>query len=348
MAGQLFRESTKNMSHEQWLSYRSCGLGGSDISALLGISSYKSPLELYLEKIGEHTPFQSDNRFTFFGNLHEDEIASLYQYWDGDMDSMIANRKDAKKVNRVRSVNAFIHNPRYPQLFASIDRMILSNPKRQARKGILECKNTSSFVLRRYDGQIPYEYVVQVIGYLLVTGWDHASLAIEVDGNDYKVFPYERTDSSTKDIMAEIERASAPFWSKVLRARIIKEEFGITSYYSLHPDTLKDPKIQEGVAMLQELEPDIVNDSTTESFLSKIFKPEPLTIEGTQEIWKLAVDYLQSKENEGLAKKDKVHYSNLIKAEMKNTERVDFEEAGSITWKADSKGVRRFSVNIKN
>ena len=42
--------STIGMSRENWLKYRQAGLGGSDASAVLGVSKYKSALRCWLDK----------------------------------------------------------------------------------------------------------------------------------------------------------------------------------------------------------------------------------------------------------------------------------------------------------
>ncbi len=44
--------STKNLSRAEWLSVRGGGIGSSDAAVAVGISPYKSPLELWLEKTG--------------------------------------------------------------------------------------------------------------------------------------------------------------------------------------------------------------------------------------------------------------------------------------------------------
>ena len=340
------RISTKDMSEQQWLDYRQSGLGGSDIATLLGISPYKTPLELHLEKIGEYEPFVKPNRFIGFGNLHEPEIANLYQYWDGDADEMFNNLKEGKKTNNVRSVFAYITNSKYPQLFSSIDRMILSDGKKG--RGVLECKNISSYRLKAYTDDIPYEHIVQLISYLMVTEYEHGALAMEVDGNDFKVYEFNRSDAFVQEIMEKIEKLSHQFWMNVLKARMLKEEYDITNYYNIHPDQLEDPKIQKAVAELQELEPAATPDKSLDEFLNKIFKVAPITIEGTDELWQLAVHYNQAKENENLAKSDKLVNAVKIKTIMKNTEKADFGEQGSILWKANIKGARRLSINLKN
>ena len=44
--------STKSLSRDEWLSVRNKGVGGSDAAVAVGLSQYKSPLELWLEKTG--------------------------------------------------------------------------------------------------------------------------------------------------------------------------------------------------------------------------------------------------------------------------------------------------------
>ena len=42
--------STENMPYTEWLEWRKKGIGGSDASVVCGISRYKSPVELWLDK----------------------------------------------------------------------------------------------------------------------------------------------------------------------------------------------------------------------------------------------------------------------------------------------------------
>lgn len=42
--------STENMPYADWLEVRNQGIGGSDASVVCGISRYKSPVELWMEK----------------------------------------------------------------------------------------------------------------------------------------------------------------------------------------------------------------------------------------------------------------------------------------------------------
>ncbi len=48
--------STKTMSREEWLQWRNRGIGSSDAPVAVGVSRYKAPLELWLEKTGRKEP----------------------------------------------------------------------------------------------------------------------------------------------------------------------------------------------------------------------------------------------------------------------------------------------------
>ena len=59
--------STENMPHEEWLDWRKTGIGGSDASVVCGVSKYKSPLELFMEKTGQISQ-QKRERLRIGGN----------------------------------------------------------------------------------------------------------------------------------------------------------------------------------------------------------------------------------------------------------------------------------------
>ena len=62
---------TKRSSHEEWLKYRTQGIGGSDVSILAGINPFKSVHQLWLEKTGQVEPEEGDTEYTHFGTLLE-------------------------------------------------------------------------------------------------------------------------------------------------------------------------------------------------------------------------------------------------------------------------------------
>ena len=62
--------STENLSYEDWLEARKQGIGGSDASVVCGVSRYKSPVELWMEKTGQ-LPSQEAGEAAYWGNLLE-------------------------------------------------------------------------------------------------------------------------------------------------------------------------------------------------------------------------------------------------------------------------------------
>ena len=62
---------TKDLSRNEWLRYRTKGIGGSDVSIIAGINPYKSVYQLWLEKTGRMIPEQTDSEYAHFGTLLE-------------------------------------------------------------------------------------------------------------------------------------------------------------------------------------------------------------------------------------------------------------------------------------
>lgn len=62
----------------EWHEQRRAGIGGSDVAALLGLSKWKSPYQLFLEKTGNAPP-QEDNEAMYWGRMLEPVIRDAYE-----------------------------------------------------------------------------------------------------------------------------------------------------------------------------------------------------------------------------------------------------------------------------
>ena len=68
---------TADLSREEWLAYRRQGLGGSDAASVLGISPFRTAMDLYYDK--RNLPIEDDegNRVYYcclYGNNEEEVI----------------------------------------------------------------------------------------------------------------------------------------------------------------------------------------------------------------------------------------------------------------------------------
>ena len=118
------------MITEQQREARMHGIGGSDAGVILGVSPYKSAVELYLEKTGQaEPPDLSDNEAVEMGNWLEPVAADLF----------------AKRLRlKLRRVNETLADRRHPFLMAHLDRRVVGE------RALVEIKTT-----RGLDGDQP-------------------------------------------------------------------------------------------------------------------------------------------------------------------------------------------------
>ena len=69
--------STLNLSKEDWLRYRKCGITGTDAGAILGVNPYRSAFQVYCDKNSE-TIENIDNEAMRQGRDLEDYVAQRF------------------------------------------------------------------------------------------------------------------------------------------------------------------------------------------------------------------------------------------------------------------------------
>ena len=65
------------MSDEQWLGFRKRGIGASEVGYIMGLSPYKSNVELFYEKLSANIMQNADSVPTFMGKYMEAVITFL-------------------------------------------------------------------------------------------------------------------------------------------------------------------------------------------------------------------------------------------------------------------------------
>ena len=180
---------TRTLTHDEWLSLRRTGIGGSDAGAIMGVSPYKGAFSVWADKQGKLPPLE-DNEAMRQGRDLEDYVARRFAEASG---------------LRVRHEYSMLRSVEHPCMLADIDRRIIGE-----RAG-LECKTSRDITMARYrNGEYPMEYYCQCLHYLAVTGWDCWYLAVLVYGTDLLIFKICR-DEVLDDIEALI-KAEEAFW----------------------------------------------------------------------------------------------------------------------------------------
>ena len=143
--------STLNLSKEDWLRYRKCGITGTDAGAILGLNPYRSAFQVYHDKISDT-----------FENIDNEAMRQ-----GRDLEDYVAQRFTETTGLKVRRANAIYQSEEHPLLLADFDRLIVG------QKAGLECKTVSPFSADKWaDGKIPAHYLAQVDHYLAVSGFD--------------------------------------------------------------------------------------------------------------------------------------------------------------------------------
>ena len=187
--------STKNLSREEWLSVRGQGIGSSDAAVAVGISPYKSPLELWLEKTERQNAADlTGNDAVFWGTTLEHTIATVY-----------AERTGVK----VRRLNAVLQHPAHIFMLANLDRVV-QHPT--DGNGILEVKTAGVNSAKFWEDGVPDSYQCQVLHQLAVTGKEWCDVAVLIGGQDFRVYRVVRDEAKIADLI----QREAQFWQYVL------------------------------------------------------------------------------------------------------------------------------------
>ena len=192
----------------KWIEDRKSGIGGSDIAAILGISPWKTALDVWLDKTGQAQDALSDAEAVRWGTLLEDVVAREY-----------ADRTD----NAVQRINRILRHPKNEWAIGNIDRAIVAPGSRVrvagdggtllGAQGLLEVKTASAYKAGEWgrDGDedaVPVHHQAQVMWYLGITGLQWADVAALIGGQRMVIRRIYRDDET---IAAMLERASA-FW----------------------------------------------------------------------------------------------------------------------------------------
>jgi putative phage-type endonuclease len=236
------------LNNQDFTHNRATFLGGSDIGAILGVSKYRSAMDVWLEKTGR----RADTKDSFalrFGSFAESFIADEYALLTGE--------------HLLEHSQGLIH-PTYSFCVGHIDRFIVDQPnlplfdkdKRLNVKKLLECK-TANFYSQNDWGEagtdaIPLPYLCQCLWYLGITNLPEIDVALLLAGSDLRVY------TITRDLELEsaiFEKATF-FWTEHVQKDIPPKPQSIADYQALFQKSNNGKSIEaspEAIALIKQL-----------------------------------------------------------------------------------------------
>ena len=174
---------TNNLSREEWLRYRTKGIGGSDVGIIAGISPFKSVHQLWLEKTGQVEAEEGDSEYAHFGTLLEPIVRKEFTERTGI---------------KVRQKHMLLQSEEYPFMLADLDGVIKEN----GELAIFEAKTASAYKKEVWEHEVPAPYILQTQHYMAVTGAQKAYVAALVGGNSFFYHAVERDNEMIGKIIA--------------------------------------------------------------------------------------------------------------------------------------------------
>jgi putative phage-type endonuclease len=202
-AGELFTVHVC-ADNDEWLRERTRGVGGSDVAAIMGLSPWSTPLDVWLQKTGREGPRDlSDKPYVQFGNDFEATVMAKFA--------------GAHEGLRVEPMGAMLRSIGRPWAQASLDGIVFDGDD----WGVLEVKTARTKSDWR-DG-VPLYYQTQVTHYLSVTGRSFAYVAAFFrDSCEYEWYRVERDEDDVRRVDEEVDE----FWHAFVEADAMPEIVG--------------------------------------------------------------------------------------------------------------------------
>lgn len=189
-----FRQRTKKERESAWHAFRALGVGGSDMSTILGLNPYSTPYDLWLEKTNRQQPEDISGKWAIIkGNALEVELRRRFRQLHPEY--QVIDGTDISLVSK-----------QHPLMHASLDGFVYDEASDSW--GILEIK-TANANRGRTDwhdetGELvaPMYYMAQVTHYMAVTGFTWGVFYADIGESEPVEVRFERDED---DIHAVIQ-----------------------------------------------------------------------------------------------------------------------------------------------
>lgn len=240
------------MTNEQrtaWLEGRRTGIGGSDVAAVLGLNPWKTPLDVWNDKLG----------------LSEDKGMSEPAYWGTVLEDTVAKEFQLRTGKRVQNVSHQFADPETPWAIANIDRAIINpdiakrvRPLEMTEKEIakygyrpittdiaFEAKTAHAFTADlwgpsqeleikqnnlRTEHEIPLYYETQIQWYCGILRLRGMYLAVLIGGSDFRMYWVD----ARPDVFQVIKEKCSAFWNNYVLTKTPPEPINIEDVLKLY------------------------------------------------------------------------------------------------------------------
>ena len=169
-------------------------IGGSDVAALMGLSSYTSPLMVYKRARDEYVT--KDNNAMRIGRWLESAIIKNLHILAGEQGLVITNAVQEHRGFYHKSMERFVV---HPDGWCKLDGQLCG----------LEVKTGSAYAMKGWrDDKLPTEYYIQIQAYLMVMGMSKWVLGAMI-GNEF----HFRFIEANKEVQDNITGTIAQFFN---------------------------------------------------------------------------------------------------------------------------------------
>lgn len=176
-----------------WLAERRTGIGASECAAVVGLSPWATPLDIYLSKVATDVPAEGPD--------------SEPMYWGRELEAVILRRYQRDTGRQLDTEQKLVRSPQHPFMIAT--------PDARASDRLVEVKTAGLQAAKEWGepgtDAVPMQYLLQVTHQMIVTGDQLADIAVLIAGSDYRVYQV-RLDPELAGMLIERERE---FWASV-------------------------------------------------------------------------------------------------------------------------------------
>jgi putative phage-type endonuclease len=221
------------MNREQFLLDRKKGIGGSDVASILGVSPYRTALEVYQDKTSPELALDEPTEDMQRGVRVEKYILQEYaEHSEVQLDANIPTIVDKQ----------------YPFMRANIDAMVVG------QNVVIEAKSTKA-PISTWEKGIPEYYKAQVAYYAMLADAEYVEVPVLFSGWKYACFTYWRDEAYE----TSIKEAVIHFWQNHIVKNIPPKPTSTEELIAAYPvltneKTIKaDNDIRQKVYQLQEI-----------------------------------------------------------------------------------------------